>query len=343
MKYDESIERSAELLRKALPLMSRQAAGLHPIAYAVWYDYVAQHNPALTTAVDAHLEQHGQLDEAITQSLYFKHVAGSPEQVDLELKVADGLHRVMASMADSAARANSETARFGSSLSRLSQALTSSGPTQGDALAETLAETLQMQQAMASLQSRLHDSQREISNLREEVRRARHEALADELTGLANRRAFDQRLAACLAEAMAEASPSPCLVMGDIDHFKAINDTYGHSFGDQVLRAVAEVLRSVLPADGLAARIGGEEFALLLVRGSLGEAQEVAERARQRIGAARVRRQATDETIARVTLSLGVTQLKPGESAREFCDRADQALYGSKRGGRDRVTVLLAG
>lgn len=343
MKYEESIERSAELLRKALPLMSRQAAGLHPIAYAVWYDYVAQHNPALTAAVDAHIAQHGQLDEAITQTLYQKHVAGHQADADLELRVADGLHRVMARMADSAAQANSETARFGSSLSRLSRALASPGPTPDDALAETLAETRQMQQAMASLQSRLNESQREIGNLREEVRRARHEALADELTGLANRRAFDQRMAACLAEAVAQASPPPCLVVGDIDHFKLINDSYGHSFGDQVLRAVAEVLRSVLPSDGLAARIGGEEFALLLVQGSLAEAQDVAERARQRIGAARVRRQATDETIARVTLSLGVTQLKPGESAREFCDRADQALYSSKNSGRDRVTVLLAG
>lgn len=343
MKYEESMERSAELLRKALPLMSRQAAGLHPVSYAVWYAYVAQHDPVLTAAVDTHLAEHGQLDEAITQALYQRHLAPGVNGLEVELKVADGLHRVMASMADSAALANDETARFGTSLSRLSLALTAPGQAPDHALAETLAETRQMQQAMASLQSRLNESQREISNLREEVRRARHEALADELTGLANRRAFDQRLAACLAEAVAQASPAPCLVVGDIDHFKAINDSYGHSFGDAVLRAVAEVLRSVLPADCLAARIGGEEFALLLVGGSLSEAQDVAERARQRIGAARVRRQATDETIARVTLSLGVTQLKPGESAREFCDRADQALYRSKKGGRDRVTVVVAG
>lgn len=341
MKYDESIERSAELLRKALPLMSRQAAGLHPVAYAVWYDYVKQENAPLQTALDAHLAQHGRLDEASTRSLFRRHVAETDP--DTAQRVAESFHRVLTGMAESAAQAGDETARFGSSLSRLSEVLATDGGSPNDAVAATLADTQQMQRAVGALQQRLSDSQHEINNLREEVRRARHDALIDELTGLANRRAFDQRLAACLAETAASAAMPPCLVVGDIDHFKAVNDTYGHSFGDQVLRAVASVMKSMAPADALAARVGGEEFALLLPGTTLVAAQERAEQLRQRISSARVRRQTTHETITRVTLSLGVTIHRLGESAREFCDRADQALYDSKHGGRDRVTVLSLG
>jgi len=341
MKYDENIERSAELLRKALPLMSRQAAGLHPVAYAVWYHYVKQDNPPLQAAIDTHLAQHGRLDEASTQALYRRHIETSDP--DVAQRVAERFQRVLSGMAESAALAGDETARFGSSLSRLSQVLASDEAGQGDAVAATLADTQQMQRAVGSLQQRLSESQHEIDNLREEVRRARHDALVDDLTGLANRRAFDQRMAACLAETAAHAALPPCLVVGDLDHFKEINDTYGHSFGDQVLRAVAGVMKSLAPSDALAARVGGEEFALLLPATALADAQALAEQLRHRISAARVRRQTTQETIARVTLSLGVTIHRMGESVREFCDRADQALYRSKNDGRDRVTVLSLG
>jgi diguanylate cyclase len=206
-----------------------------------------------------------------------------------------------------------------------------------------MSTTRDMQGAVARLQQRLSDSQKEIAMLRDEVRRARHESLIDGLTGLANRRAFDQRLATFLAAAdvtLRDESRSPCLLLSDIDHFKRINDSYGHAFGDQVIRAVAQVLQRHVPAAGMAARIGGEEFALLLPPVTLDEAGELAEKVRATIAASRIRRQGDADALARVTVSLGVAPYRRGESAREFLDRADQALYASKAAGRDRVTVL---
>jgi diguanylate cyclase len=340
--YTENIERSTELLRQALPLMSRQAAALHPVSYAVWYDYVAQRNPGLRAAVDQHLARQGQLDEASTRELFRRHVA----EIDpvVAQQVADGFQQVLTGMAHSARQAGDQTARFGSSLSRLSEALASEPDSSPEAVAEALADTQQMQQAMGRLQAELVASQREIERLRSEVRRARHEATVDALTGLANRRAFDQRLATCLTEQIVadRHQPTAWLLMGDIDHFKQINDTWGHGFGDQVIRAVAGLLKDSAPADALAARVGGEEFALLLPRAELAEAQALADRIRQRISAARIRRQGSEETLARVTLSLGLTPHRPGEAPNDFVDRADRALYASKQAGRDRVTVLPA-
>lgn len=337
MKYEDSIEQSAELLRKALPLMSRQTAGLHPVSYAIWYDYVSNRNPDLRQAIDEVMARSGTLDETATRHLFDRHVADF--DADTAARVTEGFQRVLGHMATSAAQAGTDTARFGETLGRLSTAL-DQGDGHADAVAEALAETRTMQGNMKALQDRFDDSQKQIMALREEVRKAREESLLDALTGLANRRAFDQRLAACLASAVAGGESAPCLLVGDIDHFKKINDTWGHPFGDQVIKAVAAVLKALAPQGAMPARVGGEEFAVLLPESALPDAQTLAELVRQRISAARIRRHGADETLARVTLSLGVTRHKAGESPTDFFQRADQALYTSKSGGRDRVTVL---
>ena len=342
MIYQDTIERSTEYLRQALPLMARQDAALHPVSYAVWYDYVSQRTPALRTAVERHLQQNGRLDESSTQALYRQHIAEIDPQA--AQRITDGFHRVLTGMAESAAQASDQTERFGTSLSRLGERL-STADAGNDALdlTEMLEGTREMSQAMRVLQSRLAESQLEIAGLREEVRRARHESLLDALTGLANRRAFDQRLAACIAASdVAGETSAPCLVVSDIDHFKRINDDFGHNFGDQVLRAVGEILKACAPGECMAARIGGEEFALLLPSTNLKEAQGLAEKVRRAVASSRIRRQGAQETLARVTLSLGVTLHRTGENMREFLERADRAMYASKSGGRDRVTVMAA-
>ncbi|WP_144289955.1 GGDEF domain-containing protein [Ideonella sp. A 288] len=338
MKYNDSIQRSAELLRQALPMMSRQSAALNPISYAVWYTYLREAESPLRQAVDAHLQQHGTLDEAATESLYRRFIDDADPAAAQHM--VDGAQRLLAGMFDSATLASNETARYGQTLSRVSQAL------DGEALAsldEVREHTTLMQATVQRLQQRLEESQREIGSLREEVRRTRTESLQDSLTGLANRRAFDQRLAACLAAMAADPdAPPPILVVADIDHFKRINDNYGHAFGDQILKAVAQVLRTVAPDSGLSARIGGEEFALLLPATPLEASVGLAERVRTAIAGSRIRRKGHEDPIERVTVSLGVTAYRAGESAVQFVDRADQALYASKSGGRDRVTTLGA-
>ncbi len=336
MKYDHSIERSAELLRRALPLMSRQAAALHPVSYAVWYAYAAEEPAALHRAVDAHLARHGTLDEAATQALYRQYLADLDS--DTAIRMADGMQRVLTGMSDSAAAASDRTAQFGQSLERIGAEIPAAPTAAIDELRE---HTAQMHAAMGELQQRLDASRKEIDGLRDEVRRARHESLVDGLTGLANRRAFDQRLVAIMNEVATDpAAPRPCLVMTDIDHFKRINDRYGHAFGDQVLKAVAQVLQSVAPEQALAARVGGEEFAVLLPAAPIAEAGQIAERLRVAIAASRIRRRGDDESIERVTASFGVAPYRDGESPADFFDRADRALYQSKAAGRDRVTLV---
>jgi diguanylate cyclase (GGDEF)-like protein len=158
-------------------------------------------------------------------------------------------------------------------------------------------------------------------------------ANTDGLTGLLNRRAFDEILARELRRAQRVAHSLP-VMMADIDFFKRVNDTLGHQAGDEVLRHVANTLRLTLrPADVLC-RFGGEEFAILLRESKLRQAPDVAERIRTGV--------ASIPDLPggiRITISIGLALSLPEEPPEELIARCDQALYRSKREGRNRVSI----
>jgi len=176
----------------------------------------------------------------------------------------------------------------------------------------------------------------ELEKSRDEVRLQNDElqilATTDPLTGVANRRSFYEAAAAAVRAARAARAPL-CFVMCDIDHFKRINDEFGHATGDEVIARVAEVLRSMAGSSRAVCRYGGEEFCVLLEG-------DVALRARDFAEA--LRRQIEGPGFARVpvTASFGVANLVSGaETAAELVGQADEALYAAKRTGRNRVVV----
>jgi diguanylate cyclase (GGDEF)-like protein len=163
-------------------------------------------------------------------------------------------------------------------------------------------------------------------------------ALTDELTGLPNRRDVLNRLQALLAERRNR----PCAaVIIDLDHFKAVNDDFGHLVGDEMLKAVAEVLRQAVPEPGCVGRLGGEEFIAVLPETGEAQALKASEAIRQKI-------QALDATrwmpgTRQVTASLGVAVSRPGEDdLTSMLHRADEALYRAKAGGRNQVHAQAA-
>ncbi len=164
------------------------------------------------------------------------------------------------------------------------------------------------------------------------------EALAthDGLTGLANRAVFDRDLDREIARVRRYGTPLS-LVVADIDHFKAVNDSHGHLAGDAALRAVAAALRQTLRQVDVICRYGGEEFAVLLPMTDLPGALIVAERLRVAVSEQPIRSPAPGDL--RVTISLGVAVLGEGEARSDFFARADAALYASKSRGRNRVTA----
>jgi diguanylate cyclase len=187
----------------------------------------------------------------------------------------------------------------------------------------------------ATLQEQLVDARSELESQREQVESTMEEARRDALTGLANRRAFDEFLAKCARERERRKAPVTLLML-DVDHFKKVNDRHGHPTGDSVLRGLAHVLAREVRDSDLIARYGGEEFAAVLVGSDIDEAMGVAERIRNAVASSLFR---TKKTQLKGTVSIGVTAVQPGEDPAAIVDRADAALYRSKDAGRNCVHV----
>ena len=155
----------------------------------------------------------------------------------------------------------------------------------------------------------------------------------DAVTGLANRRTIDERM----RHEMARAERLGCgfsVILGDLDHFKSINDEFGHLVGDQVLVAAAGVLADQARPYDLPARFGGEEFMVLLPESTLADAMTIAQRIRTAI-----LRIAVPEVTRQITMSLGISTWGQGDTLGELVGRADAALYQAKRRGRNRVVA----
>lgn len=333
MNYEEPVARAAECLRLAVPQMTRQPTRPHPLSYAVWYEHVSGRNAALSAEVERLTADGATLDEATTARLYQRHVKDVDDQV--AQRVADGFRGMIDDVGQSAVQAGQHSERFESALLRWREAVEAGEGADPARRAAIEADTRAMHSAVGALQARMQATRAEVDRLKRELDRAREEALRDSLTGLANRRAFDLRLAACLVSD----DPAACLLLGDIDHFKRVNDTYGHLFGDQVLKAVAQGVSACLGPAQVAARVGGEEFAILLPGASLPQAQALAERVRATVAASRIRRRGGGDAVGQVTISLGVAVQRRGETGERWYERADQALYAAKNAGRNRVTV----
>lgn len=183
-----------------------------------------------------------------------------------------------------------------------------------------------LNQQLKNTQSELILKQQQLMQLNENLEAI---SVSDALTGLYNRRVYDKVLDLCLSK-FADTAESFALIVMDIDFFKAINDKHGHEVGDSVLQAVALQLKLNLRKGDTLARIGGEEFAILLPAATLAEARAVAERDRKSI-------EALATIPFKVTASFGVAQVQQGDTESSLYRRADSALYQAKSKGRNCV------
>ena len=337
MRYRENKDQSAELLRLALPLMAQQSAALHPISYTLWYEHVAGINPPLSAALEASLAGKLPLAEDDVYELHARYV------VARDMEVLDRLQRKLRDLleeaAQTAAAAVQDSGQFEVTLRDTHTRL--SGATNLESvhtiIAELATETARMHSATEAVHERLDSRAREIEVLTRQLEQAKSEALLDPLTGLKNRRGFE--LAVQELGTAANPFEGAALVLADIDHFKQINDRHGHLLGDKILRAIGHTLQSNIKGRDIAARPGGDEFAILLRQTPLAGARALAEQIRAAVASGRIRRSDSKEQPGSVTLSIGIAAGGSADTLETLLTRADAALYAAKRAGRNRVAV----
>jgi diguanylate cyclase len=344
MRYVESREKSAEVLRLVLARMAQHPAAFNPVTFSVWYEHQAGVNAQLSRAIEEALAAGQPIDDAVIAQLHSRHVADLDESTSSRIR--DEFNRLMSRMAASAATTGAAADAYGRTLDGLQRSLTSIDAASADPaapllpqIAEAAAHTGSMRASMQQLEQQVVSGQAEIEQLRRDLERAREDAVTDPLTRLLNRKGFDQRLAPLIAQPSG-GSAAPVLIMIDVDHFKLVNDQHGHTMGDRVLAGLGEVLRAVVPPKGAwSARYGGEEFAVLVAASTAERGVQMADALRERIAAMKLRHRQTQEVVLTVTVSTGVAVRRDGEDAASFIARADKALYRSKQTGRNRTSL----
>ncbi|HEY4881584.1 MAG TPA: GGDEF domain-containing protein [Steroidobacteraceae bacterium] len=315
--------------------MARHSAAFHPLSYSVWYEYVAGTNPALRAALDARLAQAAPLTDRDIEVLFDAHVA--MRDIDSSARMRAEIARMIENVDGVAVEAGQEVQQYGNELDGYRERLRDDigKDSLNQVVSALIGETTRVRVKTGVYHEHLKKSSEEVERLRGELELVQGLALTDPLTGLLNRRGLDHEI-----ERISHGSLQGCtLLIMDIDHFKAINDAHGHLLGDKVIIAVANVLRACTGERGPIARIGGEEFAVLLSHTSSAGGVELAERIRAAVEQGKIRRADTDESIGNVTVSLGLATCGDNEQFEAMIARADRALYQSKAAGRNRVTV----
>ena len=330
-------ERSMAFCEVALDQIKSQRHAAIPRNYEIWYVYATGFNAALNRIVTETLQRSGQLTESDLQQIYETYLSHSrtTDRIDeVGTRVIGEIDGAMALIGD----ALGMTSSFGHRLAGAHRSLAGANDRASvTAVVESLvAATRDMQATNEALQARLAASKSEISSLQQSLQAIHAATLTDPLTELGNRKFFDRAIARAVAQASANREPLS-LLMCDIDHFKSFNDNYGHLTGDQVLRLVALALKQNVKGQDIAARYGGEEFAVVLPATALRPALTVADHIRRAVMSRELKKKSTGETLGRVTISVGVSMLHPGDDVNSLIERADDCLYTAKRNGRNRV------
>jgi len=324
--------------RQAMDEMERHNVWPTPLNFELWTHFVAAPDSELAREIARLITAGEPFTDNLSDELA-AHFLPKARLNDQIRDAGDALSKELASVSQAISSAKKSSEAYGQTLAHAGRALDmDKDPVALKATVETLSTaTRRMARENKSLEQRLSESTEEVTRLREHLEQVRRDATTDGLTSLANRKAFDDELDRACAEAD-ERGEALSLAVIDIDHFKNFNATWGHQTGDQVLRFVASVIGRMGATPRFTARYGGEEFALIFPGEAAGAAFSVLEGIRDEISSRMLKRRSTNEDLGAITVSAGLAERRPGEGAHSLLGRADEALYASKRGGRNRTT-----
>lgn len=313
-----------------------------PENYELWFAYYSRSLPEIVRIIDGIIESGQKITDYICTELYNRFLSDlrneqvvrtAGEQVQSTIDNVTGMvHDAQVASKD-----------YGQTLSHVSSRIAAAN-SEGE-LQAVVKMASESTNAMLVHSTQLEEMLRKSTEMMEEMKRdlehVRREAMTDGLTGLANRKSFDNEIDQIMQESASQ-NKGFTLLMLDIDHFKSFNDNFGHQVGDQVLRLVARTLKESLKGKDLAARYGGEEFSIILPETDLTGAVIVGNALRKAIATKDVINRSTGKILGRITMSVGVAEYAGEKTPEELIERADAALYTAKHNGRNQVAAAPA-
>jgi diguanylate cyclase len=325
------------LAREAVESLAARQIPTHPANYEIWTTYKSGTHPGLNREIDRCIAAGESFTDEQNKKLFERFFASTRLSLQL-IEAGDSAARELARVSSDMREVSIDAASFSASLNDATQQILSgmSAVELAAVLSQVASKTSAMALRNAKLSNALAEASRHIDVLQNELLSVRAQALIDSLTGLANRRRFDETLLHRQEEAKVEKTDL-CLLLCDIDHFKGVNDRWGHTVGDQVIRFVAQSMQNQARSDWLVARHGGDEFAMVMPRTGLRAALEAAKGLNEAVRSKSLVRRSTGESLGQITVSIGVASYRLDECSEGLFERADVKLYEAKRRGRNQV------
>ncbi len=339
MRYPHDLKQAGEYAREAIDRLNKEQLAPTPDLFELWYVYYSRLNPDITRAIEILVANNQKLSIERCKEIYQRFLNNSQNEERVR-DVGSKLSTTLRDVAGVVKNVRSATSKYSGTLENVTHKLENANGTEDleELLRIVVSDTELMLRHNQQLESQLDKSSHAMETLQRDLETIRREALTDGLTGLANRKAFDDEIRQ-MAQESDETETIFTMLMVDIDHFKSFNDNFGHQVGDQVLRLVARTLIDGVKGKDVAARYGGEEFAILLPQTELKAGVTVAENLRKAVASKDVINRNTGERLSRITMSVGVAERYNGEPVEELIERADAALYTAKHNGRNQVAA----
>lgn len=345
-RHDSTVRKQEErepyrYAARVFDLVERHKTPPIPAIYALWYAYVSRANPELVRRIDEMLKNNEPFEKAKLEEI-FRSTNFEEQQREERNQIAIAFEGEVHSALQMIEECASTSNQFSGRLTNFAQELPKiESTTQLQSVVNGLVqENRKMASLTQDLSEGLKQSMRHVERLKGQLVELQRRCAIDPLTGIANRRAFDERLNEELTNALAFNS-GLCLVLADLDHFKRVNDDYGHQVGDAALCLFANLAQRSIKGDDFVARYGGEEFAIILPSTSLFAAHNLMIKLKSRFREAVLDTELAGARINGLTASFGVAGLRSDMSATALISEADTQLYRAKKAGRN--CVMTAG
>jgi len=336
--YRHDYEEASGYLRLSLALLGKHNLPPNLVNFTLCYEYVMKTNKALIAELDEYFHSNEHTYDK-SEEIFKKYIWDKDKRFLEELNnvLNDQLKNMLGDVKSVHDQTSNSTTQLDLHAKRLQS--TESPDSIKEISKDILSEANNILSTNQSFEDKLNKTQQELEGLKRELKQTKEQSETDPLTNLKNRRAFDIRLAEEI-EISKKNSSALSLIIFDIDHFKYINDKYGHVVGDKVIRYVSNILLKRVRENEIACRFGGEEFTVLLPGSNNNKALSFAEGVRKQVESSTLSIHSTNEKIENLTISAGVSVYSNHEDIESFINRADKALYVSKSNGRNKSTSL---